>query len=49
MKAQEEILQHMNMMQGQANKDPNTKKATSARQMTTSRSNRKRDENENER
>jgi hypothetical protein len=41
MKAQEEILQSLNMLQKQVNKDYGTKKATSSRQVSTSRSHRK--------
>jgi hypothetical protein len=38
MKAQEEILQSLNMLHRKVNKDSGTKQATSARQVTTSRS-----------
>jgi hypothetical protein len=48
MKVQEEILQRMNMMQKKSNKYSITKKETSARQVITSRSNRKMDEHGNE-
>jgi hypothetical protein len=48
MKAQEEILQSLNMLQRQANKDSSTKQAASARQVTTSRSHRKMDEHGND-
>jgi hypothetical protein len=41
MKAQEEILQSLNMLQKQFNKDSGTKKASSARKVSTSRSHRK--------
>jgi hypothetical protein len=41
MKAQEEILQSLNMLQKQVNKDSGTKQAASARQVSTSRSHRK--------
>jgi hypothetical protein len=44
MKAQEEILQCLNMMQKKSKKDFGTKKVTSARQETTSKSQRKRDD-----
>jgi hypothetical protein len=49
MKAQEEILQSLNMLQKQVNKDSGTKQATSARQVSTSRSHRKRDDHGNDR
>jgi hypothetical protein len=49
MKAQEEILQSLNMLQRQANKDSGTKQETSARQVTTSRSHSRRDEHGNDR
>jgi hypothetical protein len=49
MKSQEEILQSVNMLQRKANKDSGTNKGTSTRQVTTSRSHRKRDEHGNDR
>jgi hypothetical protein len=49
MKAQEEILQSLNMLHKQVNKDSGTKQATSARQVSTSRSHRKRDNHGNDR
>jgi hypothetical protein len=49
MKSQEEILQSLNMLQRQANKDSGTKPTTSARQVTTSRSHSRRDEHGNDR
>jgi hypothetical protein len=48
-KAQEEILQSLNMLHKKVNKDSGTKKATSARQVSTSRSHRKRDDHGNDR
>jgi hypothetical protein len=49
MKAQEEILQSLNMLQKQVNKDSGTKQATSARKVSASRSHRKRDDHGNDR
>jgi hypothetical protein len=49
MKSQEEILQSLNMLHKQVNKDSGTKKAVSARQVSASRSQRKRDEHGNDR
>jgi hypothetical protein len=49
MKAQEEILQSLNMLHKQVNKDSGTKQATSARQVSTSRSHNKRDDHGNDR
>jgi hypothetical protein len=49
MKAQEEILQSLNMLHKQVNKYSGTKQATSARQVSTSRSHRKRDDHGNDR
>jgi hypothetical protein len=49
MKAQEEILQSLNMLQNQVNKDSGTKQESSARQVSTSRSHRKRDDHGNDR
>jgi hypothetical protein len=49
MKSQEEILHSLNMLQRKANKDFGIKKAASARQVTPSRSYRRRDENVNDR
>jgi hypothetical protein len=47
MKSQEQILQSLNMLQRQANKQSGTKQAISARQVKTSRSHSKRDEHGN--
>jgi hypothetical protein len=49
MKAQEEILHSLNMLHKQVNKDSGTKQATSARQVSTSRSHNKRDDHGNDR
>jgi hypothetical protein len=49
MKSQEEILQSPNMLQRQANKESGTKKEASSRQVTKSRSHRRRDDHGNER
>jgi hypothetical protein len=49
MKAQEEILQSLNMLHKQVNKDSGTKQAASARQVSTSRSHNKRDDHGNDR
>jgi hypothetical protein len=49
MKAQEEILQSLNMLHKQVNKDFGTKKVASARQVSTSRSHRKMDDHGNDR
>jgi hypothetical protein len=49
MKAQEEILQILNMLHKQVNKDSCTNKATSSRQVLTSRSQIKRDDHGNDR
>jgi hypothetical protein len=48
MKAQEEILQSLNMLQKQVKKDSHVKQAASARQVSTSRSHSKRDDHEND-
>jgi hypothetical protein len=48
MKAQEEILQSLNMLQKKSNKGSGTKKATSARQGTSSRSLRRKEEHGND-
>jgi methyl coenzyme M reductase gamma subunit len=48
MKAEEEILQILNMLHKQFTKDYETKQATSARQVTTSRSHSKRDDHGND-
>jgi hypothetical protein len=47
MKDQKEILQSLNMLQRQANKDSDKKNEASARQVTTYISHRRRDENGN--
>jgi hypothetical protein len=49
MKAQEEILHILNMLHKQVNKYSGTKKVTSVRQVTTSISQRKKDEHGNDR
>jgi hypothetical protein len=49
MNAQEEILESLNMLHMQVNKDSGTKQAASARQVTTSRSQSRRDDNGNDR
>jgi hypothetical protein len=49
MKAREEILQSLNMLQKQDNKDSGTKQEASARHVTTSRSHSRRDEHGNDR
>jgi hypothetical protein len=49
MKAKEEILQNLNMLQKQAKKNFGTKPKSSARQVTTSKSHRIRDEHGNDR
>jgi hypothetical protein len=49
MKAQEEILQNLNMLHKKVNKYSGTKQATSARQVLESRYERKRDEHGNDR
>jgi hypothetical protein len=49
MKSQEEILQSLNMLHRQANKDSSTKQVDSARHVTTSISHRRRDEHGNDR
>jgi hypothetical protein len=49
MKAQEEILQSLNMLQKKVNKESDTKKETSARKVSASRSHRKRDDDGNDR
>jgi hypothetical protein len=49
MKSQEEILQSLNMLHRQANKDSGTKKVDSDRHVTTSKSHRRRDEHGNDR
>jgi hypothetical protein len=46
-KAWEEILQNLNMLHKQVNKDSSTKQATSARQVATFISQSKRDDHEN--
>jgi hypothetical protein len=46
---QEEILQSLNMIQKQVNKDSGTRQGASARQVTTSISHRKRDDHTNDR
>jgi hypothetical protein len=48
-KAQEEILQSLNMLHKQVNKDSGTKQATSARKVSTYRPHNKRDDHGNER
>jgi hypothetical protein len=47
MKAQEDILHTLNMLERQVNKDSGTKQATSARQVSTSISHSRRDEHGN--
>jgi hypothetical protein len=49
MKAQEEILQILNMLHKHVNTNSGTKKATSVRQVSTSRSHSKRDDQINDR
>jgi hypothetical protein len=49
MKAQEEILQRLNMLHKQVHKDYGTKQAASARQVSTSRSHNKSDDHGNDR
>ena len=49
MKAWEEILQSLNMFHKQVNKDSRTKQEISAKQVSTPRSNRKRDDHRNDR
>ena len=49
MKAQEEILQSLNMLQKQVNKESGTNQPTSAKKLSTSRPHRKRDDHENDR
>ena len=49
MKAHEEILMRLNMLHKQVNKDSSTKQATSAIQVSTSRSHSKRDDHGNDR
>jgi hypothetical protein len=49
MKDQEEILQSLNMLQKQVNKEYGTKQATSARQVSTSRSHSKSNDHGNDR
>jgi hypothetical protein len=49
MKAREEIIQSLNMLHKKVNKDSGTKQAASARQVSTSRSHRKRDDHGNDR
>jgi hypothetical protein len=49
MKAREEILQILNMFHKQVNKDSGTKQATISKQVSPSRSQRKRDDHGNDR
>jgi hypothetical protein len=49
MKAQEEILNSLNMLHKQVNKESGTKQVVGARQVSTSRSHRKRDDHGNDR
>ena len=49
MKSREEILQSLNMLHKQANKDSNTNPTISVRQVPASRSHRRRDDHGNER
>ena len=49
MKAQEEILQSLNMLHKKVNKDSGTKQVASARQVSASRSHRKMDAHGNDR
>jgi hypothetical protein len=49
MKSQEEILESLNMLQKQANKNYNTNQEASVRQITSSRSHNRRDEHVNDR
>jgi hypothetical protein len=49
MKAQEEILQSLNMLHMKVNKDSGTKQASSARKVSTSRSHRKMYHHKNDR
>jgi hypothetical protein len=49
MKAQEEILQSLNMLHKQVDKDSGTKQAGSSRQVSTSRFHKKRDDHGNDR